>query len=76
MNCEIKDGVKIWMKKNPPRKIGQAEQEAKKKLYYEPTFGTPECSYKGKKRGRKSMAERECPTLIKNEKKTTILYFD
>ena len=66
MNCEIKDGVKIWMKKNPPRK----------KLYYEPTFGTLECSYKGKKRGRKSMAERECPTLIKNEKKTTILYFD
>tara|TARA_R110002020_G_scaffold447444_3_gene659804 strand:+ start:2713 stop:2910 length:198 start_codon:yes stop_codon:yes gene_type:complete len=45
------------------------------KKYYEPLYGTPDCPYEGNKRGRKSMEERQRPTL-KVEKKFTVLYFD
>ena len=45
------------------------------KKYYEPLYGTPNCPYEGNKRGRKSMEERQRPSL-KVEKKFTILYFD
>ena len=45
------------------------------KKYYEPLYGTPDCPYEGNKRGRKSMEERQRPSL-KVEKKFTILYFD
>lgn len=37
--------------------------------YYKPTFDTPECSYQGKKRGRKTNIERQeirnIPKLVK-----------
>ena len=45
------------------------------KKYYEPLYGTPNCPYEGNKRGRKSLEERQRPSL-KVEKKFTVLYFD
>ena len=71
MNCEIKDGHKILTKKGKQRPY-------KKEPYYVPLYGTVDCNYKGKKRGRKSEAEKKLlgqPTL-KIEKKSVTIYFD
>jgi len=68
MNCEIVDGVKIWRKKNPPR-------GSKDKKYYIPTYGTPECSYVGKKRGRKPQGSQEGKEKLIFKKGEFILYF-
>jgi len=82
MNKETVGTQTIYTKKNPVRKkkmpfaCPEGELRQKKKVYYEPLYGTPQCTYEGNKRGRKSLEERQCPTLIKKEKKTTILYFD
>ena len=79
MEKEIVGTQTIYKKKHPVRKkkmpfrASEAEEEKK---YYEPLYGTPDCPYEGKKRGRKSMQERQSPTLIKVEKKITIMYFD
>lgn len=86
MNKETIGTQTIYTKKNPVRKkkmpfrdkpevSGAKEEEQPKKVYYEPLFGTPECTYTGKKRGRKSMEERKKPCL-KVESKTVIMYFD
>lgn len=61
----------IYKKKNPVRKNNMPIA----KKYYEPLYGTKDCPYEGNKRGRKSLEERNRPT-IKYEKKITILYFD
>ena len=82
MNKETVGTQTIYTKKNPVRKkkmpfaCPEGEVRQKKIVYYEPLSGTPQCTYEGNKRGRKSLEERQCHTLIKMEKKTTILYFD
>ena len=77
MEKEIVGTQTIYKKKNPVRKKKMPfREEEKKKKYYEPLYGTPDCPYEGNKRGRKSMQERQSPTLIKVEKKITIMYFD
>lgn len=79
MNKEVIGTQTIYTKKYPVRKkkmpFRDKEEEQPKKKYYEPLFGTPECTYTGKKRGRKSMEERKKPCL-KVESKTVIMYFD
>jgi hypothetical protein len=73
MEVETKGTQTIYKKKHPVRTKKMPKKDVK---YYEPLYGTPQCTYEGNKRGRKSVEERQCPTLIKNEKKITILYFD
>ena len=88
MNIEITETGIHYKKKHPVRKKKmpfRTEPTIKKKYpirgskdksYYEPTFGTPECSYEGKKRGRKSAWEKQNPPkLIKKDGDYT-LYFD
>jgi len=70
----------IYTKKYPVRKkkMPFRSEENKKKKYYEPLYGTPECTYSGNKRGRKSMleiAEKQKP-ILKVEDKNIIMYFD
>ena len=78
MEKEIIGTQTIYKKKHPVRKkkMPFRQEEEKKKKYYDALYGTPECTYEGNKRGRKSLQERQCPSLIKVEKKITILYFD
>mgnify|MGYP003145746599 CR=1 FL=1 len=82
MNKEIIGSQIIYRKKQPftkkkmPFKECETDQaREKKKIYYEPLYGTPACTYEGNKRGRKSMEERQRPSL-KVEKKKIIMYFD
>lgn len=70
----------IYKKKYPVRKVKMPfrSEENKKKKYYESLYGTPDCPYQGKKRGRKSMleiAEKQKP-ILKVEDKNIIMYFD
>ena len=84
MNKEITETGTIYRKKYPVRKKkmpfrteenkNKKEQQIKK--YYEPTFGTPECSYEGKKRGRKSLEERLNPPKLTKKDGDYILYFN
>jgi len=84
MNKEIaEDGTVILRKKYPVRKkkmpfrSASEDRENKKKKYYEPLYGTPNCSYQGKKRGRKSMEElQSVKPILKVESKSIIMYFD
>lgn len=80
MNKEIaEDGTVILRKKYPVRKkkMPFRSEENKKKKYYEPLYGTPNCSYQGKKRGRKSMEElQSVKPILKVESKSIIMYFD
>ena len=46
------------------------------KKYYISSYGTKDCTYHGKKRGRKTMEEKEQSILLKVERKKIILYFD
>tara|TARA_R100001440_G_scaffold16228_3_gene27631 strand:- start:976 stop:1197 length:222 start_codon:yes stop_codon:yes gene_type:complete len=73
MNKQTIGTQTIYTKKSPVRKN---KIEDKNKKYYEPLYGTPECTYSGKKRGRKSEKEKEKPILMKFEKKNIIIYFD
>lgn len=73
MEKEIVGTQTIYKKKQPVRKKNMPYKD---KIYYEPLYGTPDCPYEGNKRGRKSLQERQSPTLMKVEKKITILYFD
>ncbi len=73
MEKQIVGTQTIYKKKHPVKK---KKMPFKEKKHYEPLYGTPECTYEGNKRGRKSMKERQAPTLMKVEKKITILYFD
>lgn len=83
MNKEIIGSQIIYRKKQPftkkkmPFRASEADQEREKnrKKYYEPLYGTPSCTYEGNKRGRKSMEERQRPSL-KVENKKIIMYFD
>lgn len=74
MNKEIIGSQIIYRKKQAFTKNFKEERE-KKKIYYEPLYGTPACTYEGNKRGRKSMEERQRPCL-KIENKKIIMYFD
>lgn len=80
MEKEIIGTQTIYKKKHPVRKkkmpFKDKPQVSDAKKYYDPLYGTPECTYEGNKRGRKSLKERQCPSLMKVEKKITILYFD
>tara|TARA_R110000822_G_scaffold43454_1_gene117277 strand:+ start:59 stop:274 length:216 start_codon:yes stop_codon:yes gene_type:complete len=71
MNCEIKGGHKTLTKKGKQRAW-------KKEPYYIPVYGTADCSYKGKKRGRKSKAEKKllAQPILKVDKKSITIYFD
>ncbi len=53
-----------------------ARQTKEEKKYYISSYGTKDCTYHGKKRGRKTMEEKEQPILLKVERKKIILYFD
>jgi len=82
MNKQIIGTQTIYTKKSPQRssrkkdknKPHQQSRSVAKK-YYQPLYGTPECTYSGKKRGRKSEKEKEKP-LLKVEDKNIIMYFD
>ena len=77
MNKEIIGSQIIYRKKQPftKKKMPFKEARENKKKYYEPLYGTSACTYEGNKRGRKSMEERQRPSL-KVENKKIIMYFD
>tara|TARA_R100001086_G_scaffold142046_1_gene74614 strand:- start:1230 stop:1460 length:231 start_codon:yes stop_codon:yes gene_type:complete len=76
MNKEIVGTQTIYRKKYPVRKKKMPFREEQKK-YYEPLYGTPDCPYEGKKRGRKSMKElQSVKPILKVESKSIIMYFD
>jgi len=69
------DKLKIGMRRQP---VDRKRPEPKKK-YYEPLYGTPECPYKGKKKGRKSAEERiqiRSQLEVKIKKGKFVMYFD
>ena len=70
------DKLKIGMRRQP---VDRKRPEPKKKKYYEPLYGTPECPYKGKKKGRKSAEERiqiRSQLEVKIKKGKFVMYFD
>tara|TARA_R110000803_G_scaffold81155_3_gene147092 strand:+ start:680 stop:892 length:213 start_codon:yes stop_codon:yes gene_type:complete len=70
MNCEIVNGCTILTKRKPVR-------GSKDKKYYEPLFGTEECTYLGRKRGRKSAKEKlGLQQNFMKVDKEVIIYFD
>tara|TARA_R100000654_G_scaffold52092_1_gene78238 strand:- start:591 stop:812 length:222 start_codon:yes stop_codon:yes gene_type:complete len=73
MNKETIGTQTIYTKKYPVRKKKMPFRIEKKK-YYEPLYGTPDCSYEGKKRGRKSKGE--VGPILKVEDKKIIMYFN
>ena len=68
MEKVIIDGVAHYKKKNKPR--------PSKDKYYEPLYNTPDCPYKGKKRGRKSQSELDNLPKLTVTKGNYIMYFD
>lgn len=74
------DKLKIGMRRQPvDRKRPQSKSPLPKKKYYEPLYGTPECPYKGKKKGRKSAEERiqiRSQLEVKIKKGKFVMYFD
>ena len=76
MNKETVGTQTIYRKKYPVRKKKMPFRTEEKK-YYEPLYGTPDCPYEGKKRGRKSMKELQTvKPMLKVENKSIIMYFD
>ena len=71
MEKQIVGTQTIYKKKHPVRKVKMPFR----KKYYEPLYGTPECTYEGNKRGRKSMKERTQP-ILRVEQRKIIMYFD
>tara|TARA_R100000808_G_C2154667_1_gene165831 strand:+ start:9282 stop:9512 length:231 start_codon:yes stop_codon:yes gene_type:complete len=67
--CDAKEEVLRFGNKHPPQKPFKQTYE-----YYIPTYGTPDCTYKGNKRGRKRQGEIK--PLLNSKKKEVILYFD
>jgi len=73
---EEKDDHTSYIKKYPQRKSKDINYYNYNSPYYTPLFGTPDCNYTGKKRGRKKDSEKEEVIKLTKKDGNFVLYFD
>tara|TARA_R110000751_G_scaffold857_3_gene2850 strand:+ start:6050 stop:6283 length:234 start_codon:yes stop_codon:yes gene_type:complete len=70
------EGKKIYRARKQRTLGSTIAKEKLDKKYYTPTYGTAECSYKGKKRGRKTLEEKIKEGFYKKKQGDYTLFFD